>query len=155
LVVAIIGWGGRNLGYAARTGNHFGAGGGWNVTKNRSFRNRPDERSGEDSGDFSAFAPFPGVSTGGSDERTRRAQQVTGGRGARHGPAAAPHGHHAVGAGGPDRSHRRPGRQGAAQSPRDGPGGVPRVLAAGALDEHRPGADVPDGRPRGERLPGG
>ena len=47
------------------------------------------------------------------------------------------------------------GRQGAAQPARDGPGGVPRILAARALDEHRAGAHVPDGRPRGGRLPGG
>ena len=60
-----------------------------------------------------------------------------------------------VGAGGPDQSDRPSGRQGATQPPRDGPGGVPRVRPARALDEHRPGAHVPDGRPRGGGLPGG
>ena len=37
--------------------------------------------------------------------------------------------------------------------PEHGPGGVPRVRAARPVDEHRPRADVPHGRPRGRRVP--
>ena len=50
-------------------------------------------------------------------------------------------------------AHRRDGRQGATQPARHGPGRVPGVLAARAVDEHGPGADVLDRRPGGRRVP--